>query len=68
MGQDNYEARKLLTESIAGKQTKIDTLNKEAEGFHRRAQVRINSAGFLDEEIHGLEVALEGLGGRLDDE
>ncbi len=64
----NHEARKLLTDSIDSKTETIVALAKEADGFDRRARTRRDEAGTLDAEIHGLEIALEGLGGRLDDE
>ena len=66
--QDNHEARKLLTESIGQKMADIETLIETAEGFERRAKSRHAKAGVLNAEIHGLEIALEGLGGRLTDE
>ena len=65
---ENIEARTVLTESIDFKLAGIEALTKTAEGFERRAKTRRDRAGVLDVEIHGLEIALEGLGGRLEDE
>ena len=65
---ENVEARTVLAESINLKQVRIDDLSAEADGFDRRAKSRRDEAGVLDAEIHGLEIALEGLGGRIPSE
>ncbi len=65
---DNTDARKLLTESISMKNDLIEKMAKEHQSFTRRANARNNDMLGLEEEIRGLTVALDALGGPVEDD